>query len=89
MPKLHAETLRRCHYQLTLHVKLGRGGYGYIYRCVEHPSWCWEIHRENYREPETKLMFVGDVEVPWNDLEAIAGELNAQAEAALISETYE
>ncbi len=55
-----AAELQVARFRQTLHLKLGRGGYGADYVCVDDPRVEIRIRRPTRKEPQRVTIHVGD-----------------------------
>ncbi len=57
-----AQDLRECSAEFKAHLRLAKGGYMVIKRCVEHPTLTVTEGRENRKAKPYRSIMVGDVE---------------------------
>lgn len=78
MGAITAKDVEYSGWKLILHLNYGAGGYGYQYQSVKYPDCVIGISRLKRKEPETRKILVGDMEVP--DFQAAAELLSAPQE---------
>ena len=69
--------LRRATFRLSLHMRLGRGGFTRVVTCNEHPRLTVSKGRSTFREPVVQRAAVDGVEC--TTLDQVVERLNAPA----------
>lgn len=73
--------LQASEFRQTLHLKLGRGGYGYDFACVADPRVEIHIRRATARDPQRTTLHVGDRLFERGQWSAAAQALNEMGKA--------